>query len=177
MRLSKRFGVIVFAALLSSCANQFEQPVEFNPMAVSPKLLMSVGTLAVKDARLQKALAIINKTEAMPVDDVARLIEPWLKNSIKTNPNGRKKLTFNITNATRYIKQYAMTFESEAVLEWLVEIESKNSTWKKSYQTGINQNGPLTLDQEEVTKNINLMLITLYDRTMRDPEFQKALSQ
>ncbi|MUH73059.1 YajG family lipoprotein [Psychrosphaera haliotis] len=70
-----------------------------------------------------------------------------------------------------------MSFESEAVLEWTVTLESANRTWKKSYQTGINQDGPMKFSQEDVTKNMNLMLSTLLERTLQDEEFQKALSR
>ena len=177
----KKLINIVSAALLTlilgGCANQFEQAVKLAPIAMSPKLLMSVKNITVSDSRAQQAMAMVNSSEFMEVTNISKLITPWLQNSLKTSSNGRNNLNFDITTATSYIKQYAMSFESEAVLEWTVTLESASRTWKKSYQTGINQDGPMKFSQEDVTKNMNLMLTTLLERTLQDDEFQKALSR
>ena len=177
MRL-KQILVIFFAALITAgCANQFAKPFQFNPGQIKPTLLMSVANINVNDMRTQKALAKINSEYTMPVKDIAMYLKPWILESIQTNPNARKALTFNILTAASYVKQYSMSFESESVMEWQVKLENPRFSWVKSYQTGINQSGPMLLDQDEVTANLNSMVTTLLKRTLADPEFQKALSQ
>ncbi|GAB2990042.1 hypothetical protein GCM10027050_02150 [Psychrosphaera aestuarii] len=177
MRFFQLIAISTIGFILSGCANQFEQAVKLAPSAVSPKLLMSVKDINISDSRENKAMAMVNSSEFMQVNNIANLIRPWLTSSLQTSPNGRNKLNFDITTATSYIKQYAMTFESEAVLEWKVTVSSPQRTWTKSYQTGINQDGPMKFDQEDVTKNMNIMLSTLLERTLQDDEFQKALSR
>lgn len=177
MSFTKITTVIVAAMLTFGCANQFEQPFKFNPGQVSPKLLMSVANINVNDLRSQKALARVNSDYTMVVEDITTYLKPWLQKAIKTNPNARKALTFNITNAASYVKQYSMSYEAESIMEWQVKLENPNFSWVKSYQTGINQTGPMLLEQDEVTKNLNSMVKTLLARTLSDPEFQKALSQ
>lgn len=177
MRFLQLIAISTLSFILSGCANQFEQAVKLAPSAVSPKLLMSVKDINISDSRQNKAMAMVNSSEFMQVNNIANLIRPWLTSSLQTSPNGRNQLNFDITTATSYIKQYAMTFESEAILEWKVTVSSPQRTWTKSYQTGINQEGPMKFDQEDVTKNMNIMLSTLLERTLQDDEFQKALSR
>ena len=106
-----------------------------------------------------------------------RLLKPWLAQVIQTNPNAGKALTFNVLNAASYVKQYSMSYEAESIMEWQVRLENPTSSWTKTYQTGINQSGPMLIEQDEVSNNLNSMLKTLLERTLKDPEFQKALNQ
>jgi uncharacterized lipoprotein YajG len=169
-------AMALVATTLLGCSSTPEEPITIKPLLAKPQLLMSVGSLDVIDKRKQKALALINKEPQMPVDDLAVMVSPWLKQAILTNTTGRNKLSFEITDATAYVTQYSMSFKSESVVAWQVTISSPKKTWSKSYQTGINQDGPLQMSQQDIAKNFNVMLMTLLDRTLRDPEFQTALS-
>lgn len=177
MRLKQILTVFLVAIVVAGCASQFEKPFQFNPGQIKPTLLMSIANINVNDLRAQKALAKVNSEYSMPVEDIAVYLKPWILESIKTNPNARKALTFDILTAASYVKQYSMSFEAESVMEWRVRIENPRFSWVKTYQTGINQSGPMLLDQDEVTANLNTMVTTLLKRTLADPEFQKALSQ
>lgn len=163
--------------VLMACASKPTGKVLIEPLRAEPKLLMSVKALELKDLRQQRAMAVINSEANMRVKNLADMINPWLQESVLTSPAGRNTMTVEILNATTYVTQYSMSFESEAVVEWRVTLKSKTKTWTKTYQTGINEDGPLQMSQEKITQNMNVMFLTLLDRTLRDPEFKSALSQ
>ena len=79
MSFTKITTVLVAAMLTFGCANQFEQPFNFNPGKVSPKLLMSVANINVNDLRSQKALAKVNSDYTMVVEDITTYLKPWLQ--------------------------------------------------------------------------------------------------
>ena len=170
----KRTLFILLSVTLASCANNSASPVIIAPAKSVEKHIMSVSKVELKDDRNSPALAVINGKE-MPVNnDLVTKMNTWLNDAIATNPNGSKKMTVSLISYASYVKQESFSFNLESVIEWRVKLESKTGTWSKSYQTTMNEEGPLKADNSIIEKHLNSIAETLLSRTLTDKEFERA---
>ena len=165
---------LLFSISLVACASNSVSPIVVAPTKAKEKELMSVNKITLVDSRKSPALAIVNGKD-MPVDkQVISKLNTWLNDSINTNQNGSKEMTISLLSYASYVKQESFSFNLESVIEWQVKLESKNSTWTKSYQTTMNEEGPLKADNSIIEKHLNKIAEKLLDRTLADAEFTKA---
>ena len=165
----------ILALTLTACATNVPTPIVIAPSAGVAKDLVKVVKIEVNDLRAKKPLAFINK-KAMPMNDtLVPNLEKWLAKSIDTNPLGYKTLSVNLLSYASYIKQETVSFNIESVLEWQIKVESEGKTWTKSYQSTINEEGPLLADNSIIEKHLNKLATTLLKRTLSDPELEQAV--
>lgn len=166
---------ILLSITLVACATNVATPVIVAPTKSAEKELMSVKKITLVDQRSNPALAIVNGTN-MPVNkELIPTLNNWLNDAIGTSRYGSKEMTVSLVSYASYVKQESFSFNLESVIEWRVKVESKNSTWTKSYQTTMNEEGPLKADNSIIEKHLNKIAEKLLDRTLSDPEFEKAV--
>lgn len=171
----KRTLCILLSLTLVACATNVATPVIVAPTKSTEKELMSVSKVALVDKRSSPALAIVNG-ESMPIDkQLVPTLNKWLNEAIGTSRNGSKEMTISLASYASYVKQESFSFNLESVIEWQVKVEGKNSTWTKSYQTTMNEEGPLKADNSIIEKHLNRIAEKLLDRTLTDAEFEKAV--
>ena len=167
---------IIFTLALTACAANKPQPVIIAPEVTVNKDLVNVLKVEVNDLRKQNPLAFVNgKAKPMNKDLIPNL-ELWLQQSIDTNPYGSKVMSINLLSYASYIKQETMTFTIESVLEWQIKVESEQKTWVKSYQSTINEEGPLTADNSIIEKHLNKLASQLLERSLSDQEFEQIVN-
>lgn len=165
---------LLFSISLVACASNSVSPILVAPAKVKQKELMSVNKVTLVDTRKSPALAVVNGKE-MPVSkQLVSKLNTWLNNSISTNPSGKKEMTINLLSYASYVKQESFSFNLESVIEWQVKLEGKSSTWTKSYQTTMNEEGPLKADNSIIEKHLNKIAEKLLTRTLSDAEFEQA---
>lgn len=170
----KRTLCILLSFTLVACATNVATPVIVAPTKSADKELMSVNKVTLVDKRSSPALAIVNG-KAMPINQqLVSTLNTWLNDAIGTSPNGSKEMTISLISYASYVKQESFSFNLESVIEWQVKLESKNSTWTKSYQTTMNEEGPLKADNSIIEKHLNKIAEKLLDRTLSDSEFEQA---
>ena len=165
------------AVLLNGCSTPLSAPMLIFPDVTGKTPLMSVRSIKVRDVRDNKALAVINGEAAPATPDLTTTLENWLNESISVNRNGRLSLDINIQNYASYVKQDAMHFNAESMMAWQVQLsDDKGFSWTKPYQSTINQTGAMTMSKREIEAHLNKMANNLLRETLKDPEFQSALS-
>jgi uncharacterized lipoprotein YajG len=160
---------------LAACATNQSSPVVVSPKNVPEKELMTVKKVELVDLRKNKALAIVNGKNMSANTDFVTKLNTWLNNSIDTNPYGSKNITFNLLSYASYVKQESISFQLESVMEWQVKIDSKNTSWTKSYQTTMQEEGPLMADNSIIEKHLNKLAEKLLNRSLNDGEFEQAV--
>lgn len=163
--------------LLGGCASTQDGPLLIAPEVQQQHRLMPVAEVKLVDKRTNKALAVINKQDKIEGDKLPAQLQNWLDNSIHTASLGRKTLNFNLLNYTSFISQETLSFTAESMMEWQVEIKSKNRTWTKTYQSTINEEGPLKKDRSSIEATLKRMAHSLLQQTMTDPEFTQAIAE
>lgn len=171
----KHLICILFSVTLVSCASSTATPVIVAPTKSIEKELMSVNNITLVDSRKSPALAVVNGKEQPVSKQLVSKLNAWLNDAIGTSPNGSKKMTVSLLSYASYVKQESLSFDLESVIEWQVKLESKNSTWTKSYQTTMNEEGPLTADNSIIEKHLNQIAEKLLVRTLSDQEFEQAV--
>jgi len=170
----KRTLCLLLSLTVASCSNTNVAPVVLSPADVAEKELMSISKVELLDQRQSSALAVVNG-KAMPVNDnFLPTLNTWLNKAIDTSPYGSKKMTISLITYASYVKQESFSFNLESVIEWQVKLEAKNSTWTKSYQTTMNEEGPLQADNSIIEKHLNKIAEKLLIRTLSDKEFEQA---
>lgn len=165
---------LLFSISLVACASTSLETIIVAPKTAKQQELMSVNKITLVDNRSRAALAVVNG-KAMPVNkQVISKLNTWLNDSINTNQNGSKEMTVSLLSYASYVKQESFKFNLESVIEWQVKLESKNSTWTKSYQTTMNEEGPLKADNSIIEKHLNKIAEKLLERTLADSEFNQA---
>lgn len=171
----KRTLSLLLALTVTACATNAPTPIVIAPDASVAKDLVKVVKIEVNDLRAKQPLAFING-KAMPMNnDLLPNLEKWLAKSIDTNPLGYKTLSVNLLSYASYIKQETVSFNIESVLEWQIKVESEGTTWTKSYQSTINEEGPLSADNSIIEKHLNKLASSLLQRTLADPELEQAV--
>ncbi len=171
----KRILCILFPLTLTACASNNVMPVLVSPEKAIEKQLLSVSEIEVIDSRSSPALAIINGKEMPTNKELISKLNTWLNDSIGTSRYGKKKMTISLLSYASYVKQESFSFNLESVIEWQVKLETKNSTWTKSYQTTMNEEGPLQADNSIIEKHLNRIAEKLLVRTLSDSEFETAV--
>lgn len=171
----KQILVIFTVAAITACANNHTKPVVIAPEKTVNKQYMSIQSLTFKDKRTNKALAVINGKNQPLNKELINVMQEWLASSIEVNPNGSKSLTVNLLSFGSFIKQETVSFSMESVLEWELKLESKKGSWTKSYQTTMNEEGPLTADNTIVERHLNKLTTVLLEQSLDDPEFNQAV--
>jgi len=163
---------------LAGCSSTPTAPV-LNISAPSAKTsMMSVKSLNLKDKRANKSLSVINGVESPSDPQLSNKLQKWLNDSITINQNGRLNLDFNLLSYGSFIDQQTMQFTAESMMEWQVMITGENGySWKKTYQTTINQEGPLKMGNDDIESHLNKMATKLLGITLNDGEFKGALSR
>lgn len=164
--------------IIVGCASTEQKPIIIAPDALASKVeLMSVKEIAVVDERKVKALGIING-KSLPTNSLmVPSVKDWLTKSFTINPYGSKQLEVALVDYASHVKQETMTFNIESVLNWRVKLTDKNGSWVKSYQSTINEEGPLTADNAIIEKHLNGLATKLLEKTLEDDEFKQALYQ
>lgn len=171
----KRTLCILLSFTLVACASNVATPIIVAPVKSAKKELMSVSKVTLVDKRSAPALAIINGKK-MPVNNqLTSILNTWLNESIGTAQYGSKEMTVSLMSYASYVKQESFSFNLESVIEWQVKLESKSGTWTKSYQTTMNEEGPLKADNSIIEKHLNKIAEKLLERTVTDSEFEKAV--
>lgn len=171
----KRTLCILLSFTLVACATNVATPVIVAPTKSVEKELMSVKKITLVDKRSNPALAIVNGKN-MPINkQLVSTLNNWLNDSIGTNRNGSKEMTISLISYASYVKQESFSFNLESVIEWQVKLDAENSTWTKSYQTTMNEEGPLKADNSIIEKHLNKIAEKLLDRTLSDSEFEQAV--
>lgn len=162
--------------ILSGCASTNSSPVIVAPQTLDEKKeLLSIKNIKLVDSRQNKALGTING-KALPINkDTLETLELWLNDSTTLNPFGSKTLQLDLQNYGSFIKQESMSFTIESVLNWQITLSTENKTWKKSYQTTMTEQGPLSADNAIIEKHLNLLASKLLNKTFEDEEFNEAL--
>lgn len=170
----KRTLCLALSLTLVACASHTTAPVIVAPAKSVEKQLMSVNKVVLVDKRSNPALAVVNG-KAHPVNNkLVSTLNTWLNQAITTNVNGSKTMTVELVSYASYVKQESFSFNLESVIEWQVKLESKNRTWTKSYQTTMNEQGPLQADNSIIEKHLNSIAAQLLKRTLSDSEFTQA---
>lgn len=171
----KRTLCILLSFTLVACATNVATPILVAPVKSAKKELMSVSKINLVDKRSTSALAIVNGKK-MPVNNkLNSILINWLNESIGTAKYGSKEMTISLMSYASYVKQESFSFSLESVIEWQVKLESKSGTWTKSYQTTMNEEGPLKADNSIIEKHLNRIAEKLLDRTLSDSEFEQAV--
>ena len=144
--------------------------------------LMSVKEITLSDKRKNKALSVINGVNSPADPKLDDKLQYWLNSSIQTNPNGRLSLEVNLLSYASFVNQETMKFTAESMMEWQIKLKGENRAgadyeWKKTYQTTINQDGPLKMGSSDIETHLNKMASKLLATTLNDPEFKKGLNQ
>ena len=142
MRIKQALLGAGFASLvaISGCTTTLDKPMLVFPEVQNKTPLMSVNSVKLNDLRTKKTLAVINGEAAPSNPELAKNLTEWLNASIGTNPRGRLAMEVNLLNYTSYVKQDAMHFTTESVMEWQVAVLGPNGySWKKPYQATMNQ--------------------------------------
>ena len=180
MRIKKvitAFG-LVGALAVTGCTTSLNEPLLVFPEVAAKTPLMSVSSIKVNDLRDNKTLAIINGEAAPANPELTKVLTDWLNASIGTSPRGRLSMEVNLLSYASYVKQDAMHFTTESVMEWQVQINGpRGYNWNKPYQATINQTGAMAMSKREIEAHLNKMAATLLNRTLKDMEFKGALSQ
>lgn len=151
------------------------KPIIVAPEQASQKELMSISKVSIVDARPSPSLAFING-KATPINkELISGLNNWLRKSVITSRLGSKEMTVSLLSYASYIDQESFSFNMDSVIEWQVKLESNTSTWTKSYQTTMKEEGPLQADNSIIEKHLNKIAEQLLARTLSDPEFEKAV--
>lgn len=168
--------ILSFSLILFGCASTEQKPIIVSPDNLSEKVeLMSVKNVEVIDKRTKQALAFINNTPLPTNSLLIPTMQDWLGSSFTLNPYGSKTVTVELVDYASHVKQETMTFNLESVLSWKVIVSDEEGTWAKTYQSSINEDGPLKADNAIIEKHLNALAITLLDKTVQDPAFKEAL--
>lgn len=170
----KKLLILALISNVYACANK-ATPVVIAPEQTINKQFMSVKSIQFNDLRTNKALAVINGDNLPLTKDLVSVMQDWLSSSIETNQNGTKELTVNLLSFGSFIKQETVSFSMESVLEWEFKLESKRGSWTKSYQTTMSEEGPLSADNTIVERHLNKLATVLLEKSLNDPEFNKAI--
>ncbi|NVK24557.1 MAG: hypothetical protein HWE10_06495 [Gammaproteobacteria bacterium] len=165
---------LILALTISACASNVQTPILVAPAVSMTKELIEVEKVEVIDLRAKAPLAFINGSPMPVSNNLLENLEMWLGKSIDTNPLGDKTLTVNLLSYASYVKQETVTFNIESVLEWQVKVESEGSTWTKSFQSTINEEGPLQADNSIIEKHLNKLAENLLKRTLSDAELEEV---
>ena len=167
---------------LTACSSSPTTPIlnfaSSQTSAQAKTSMMSVKQVRLMDQRQNKALSVINGVNS-PVDpNLTNKLQNWLTSSIQTNPNGRLNIDINLLSYASYVNQATMNFTAESMMEWQVLVTGKDGySWKKTYQTTINQEGPLKMGNSDIETHLNKMASKLLNMTLNDSDFKTALTQ